>query len=111
MNWILRAIRWLQGFLPTCYCHACGLCTHRAAYRFYRRFHNTCEVCMSCPHSSALWDESWGDGSRGTEHLKMSPWYLTRCFIGNFLLYVGGALILPQDPPLPQKAELEASTK
>ena len=90
---------------PSCYCHSCEMCAHRATWRFPFRFHNSCDTCLTCPGSEYLyapWDsshvprplpENWGSTAR----VKITTIYRIRSFVGGFLHYAVAVLIDPKD--------------
>lgn len=93
---------WITGHLPKCYCHACGQCAHDAKYRFYKRYHNSCEACMVCENAHALWAESPSSQGHNSDHFEMTRWYKFRYMLGNIVCYIGGAMIHPKDPRDPK---------
>jgi hypothetical protein len=90
---------------PSCYCRSCGQCTHRARYRFHARFYNSCETCLTCPESKALWDIDAYNSVRSSAHFRMNWRYLFRYRLGSTLTYIAGAWIHPKDADYIEKAK------
>jgi hypothetical protein len=70
---------WFIRTQPSCYCHACGQCSHVATYRFPARLLNSCEACLVCDGSRYLWGDRYGDGQvPSSAHFRMGLWYRLR---------------------------------
>jgi len=96
---VLSAFDGFSRFGPKCYCWACGQCTHDAKFRFYKRYQNSCEACLTCENAGrALWDPWPNNSNEGQSvHYEMSRWYKFRYALGNVVSYIG-AVIQPKDP-------------
>ena len=99
----LRPARWREflrklwlSWAPGCYCHECGQCQHLARYRFYGRYLNSCEVCLTCPNSHTLW-APWQNGAGHTKHFEMSRTYRAQYWLAGLIHYLG-AKASPKDP-------------
>jgi hypothetical protein len=105
MGKLRHITKWLKGWLPGCYCHTCGQCSHYAIYRFPGRYHNSCEACLTCPSSEHhLWKPHEtpafvGAGASG--YFRMSAWYRARYWAECFIGYLNHKYVGPKDENYP----------
>lgn len=77
---------------PLCYCHICGICTHKAVVRFPERFLNSCNNCLYCPNASRVLVGPF---------YPLSISYLFRYVVAGMMHYVASR-IQPMDESLTQ---------
>jgi hypothetical protein len=95
----------MKRWLPGCYCHACGKCTHVATWRFPHAYLNSCSNCIDCPNADRVMSSR---GFSNRSPFVMSKWFLFRYAVGGILGYIG-AIIQPRIDYAPMKKKNEAA--
>jgi hypothetical protein len=99
----------MKRWLPSCYCHTCGRCTHVATWRFPHVYLSSCRNCIDCPNSDRVMRPWNGVRVSSLPPFVMGPWFLFRYAVGGILVYVGGAIIQPKMDYTPMKKNDEAA--
>jgi len=102
-----KGLNWLKLWLPGCYCHECGQCTHFGSFRFPARFITSCVACLTCSNSQRVLYEDWRNGPMDSRSFRMTRWYKCQYWMGCFIQWVG-AHFIPKDSDYPVEPPTEA---